>query len=383
MKRKLTVPLLALAAFIGIAVPAPLQSEQGKDASYEFEPKSPAFEVFLLQRNLEYVSKQIRTANQWIPSLTMENPEIEPKKVLSQLREQQAQLKEKIREFANRAAKENDIFQQPFLQKGTILQRHQSALSDVLLQTVRSRQSTLTEACPSNYFVYSSLAATEFREYKSTTVANGINTGSNWPLRDGTLESPILDADTLRFDAYAFPIPGTPFDYRNSIWTAGLLKFDFPAPPCDVVVEWSAVVNIDFVIGAIISGENDGIMVDLVLREQPESTRFPDVGLDDAGFQWIDWGDLDFYDPDAPNWQRRTKRVRLAGQFNVATGTPSSLIIGPSLLVSGNSEWASIGHENNPWDDGAFFFNGMGEDCFYGTPCGPQDLSIEFLMRPR
>jgi len=356
---------------------------------YEFKTKNSAFELFFIQREIDLVKNKIRTANEWIPRLAIEEPEADPKKVLLELRERQSALEKKANKYADEVAKDKLIFQKPFLLKGIILQKNQYALSDILSQAAQVRESALTQECPADYYLYSSVTANEFKEYKTTTKPEGTNTDSDWVLRRGISESPIVVADTLRFDAHAFPIPRLGTDIANHIWTTGLLKFNFPVAPCDVVIEWNAVVNIDFILGARIDGEDDGVMIDLVLREQPDSTSFPGVGLDDPGFEWIDWGDLDFCDsdapgcPDAPNWQRRTKRERISGQFQVDSGMSSSLLIGPSLMVMGWSEWASIGRMDNPWDDGAFFFHGFADDCYYGTPCGQQDLSIEFLMRPR
>jgi hypothetical protein len=410
MNKKATILLLAVLV-VCLVFPGAVTAEKGREEAgsgksklssnikkkhekkykvYEFRAKSSAYELFVLQRKLDYIRNKIRTAYEWIPRLAIEEPEIDPKKVLLDLRKQQSTLEKKANIYAEEVTKDKLIFQKPYKKKGTMLKRYRDALADILLQSGIQRESGLTAECPSDFYMYSSVGATEFKEYKTTTKPEGTNTDSNWVFRRGFfMESPIIDADTLRFDAYAFPIPRLGLDQANSIWTAGLLKFNFPVAPCDVVIEWNAVVNIDFILGARIDGEDDGIMVDLVLREQPNSTSFPDVELDDPGFEWVDWGDLDFCDPDAPgcpgepNWQRRTKRERLSGQFQVDSGMTSSLIIGPSLNVLGWSEWASIGRMDNQVDDGAFFFHGIADDCYYGTPCGNQDLSIEFLMRPR
>lgn len=358
------------------------EKQEKKHEVFECKEKSPSFKLFLLQKELEYVRNRIRTAYRWIPLLAIEKPEVKPEKVLLDLREKQSTLENEEEALLKDVIKDKLVFKQPYLNKGNVLLKYGNTLSSALMQSSLSRQSGLTAECPEDYYIHSSVRATEFREYKSEG-CEGVNNDSDWNFRRGASESTIIDADSLRFDAYAFPKPGDPFDYPNYIMTAGLLKFNFPEAPCDVVVEWNAHVNIDFILGAIISGEGDGIMIDLVIREQPDSTSFPNVWLDDPGFEWRDWGDLDFYYPDAPNHRRRSKRERLSGQFEVEHGMPSSLIIGPSLFVNSNSEWASIGHFDNPWDDGSFFFHGFGEDCYYGLPCGPQDLSIEYLMRPQ
>jgi hypothetical protein len=370
-------------------VPAKISKKDKEKNVYEFKITSPSFGLYFVDRELDLIKERIRTANEWIPGLVKKEAKTDPNKVLLKLRERQASLKKKRKEYVKQAAKSKSIFQRPYYQKGEILQRKRDTLASILQQAAQARGSALTAECPEDFYMYSSVNATEFREYKSTATEAGTNTFSEWIFKHGTSATSITGADTLRFEASAFPIPGFFGESLNSIMTAGLLKFNFPIAPCDVVIEWNAVVNIDFILGARIDGENDGIMVDLVLREQPESTSFPNAGLDDAGFQWVDWGDIDFCDPGAsgcpglPNSQRRTKRVRLSGQMNVNGGMNSSLIMGPSLNVMGWSEWASVGLQDNPWDDGAFFFHGIADDCYYGTPCGPQDMSIEFLMRPR
>jgi len=347
-------------------------------AIYESKDKSPAFELFILQKRIEYIRNRIQNAYKWIPRLAIENPEVDSEKVFSELRERQSALEKEESECLKVVKKDELLFQKPFTKKGSILQKHGNTLGNILLQTATSRKSAQKDSSCDDYYTYGSVKATEFKEYKST-LHSGVNAESEWYFRRGTSQCSIIDAERLCFDASAFPVPG---EIGNHIMTAGLLKFNFPVAPCNTVIEWNAQVNIDFILGATIWGEDDWIMVDLIIREQPDSTSFPDVGLDDPGFEWIEWGDLDFTYPDAPNHRRRTKREHVSGQFQVDHGITSSLIIGPSLFVNSFSEWASIGRMDNLWDDGSFFFHGFGDDCYYGVPCGPEDLCIEYLMRP-
>lgn len=354
--------------------------------TYEFKAKTPAFELFLIQRQIDYVNHQIQTVDEWIPKLKITEPNIDPKKILSELREKQSALERKLNKYEEETPKDMLIFQKPYIEKGYMMIKNRNKLHDILSQIATQRESALREPCPSDFYMYGSIPATEFKEYIHDS---GTNDDSKWSFMRGGSESTIIEADALRFDAYAFPIPQLGLDEINSIWTAGLLKFNFPVAPCDVVIEWNAVVNIDLILGAIISEKNDGIMIDLILREQPDSTSFPDVGLDDPSFEWVELL-LDFCHQDHPNCpsglnnrQRQTRRIRLSGQFQVESGMTSSLIMGPALYVMGWSEWASIGRMDNPWDDGSFFLHGMGDDCYYGIPCGWPDLSIEYLMRPQ
>ena len=353
---------------------------------HEFKATSPAFKLFLIQKQIYDVKQQIQTADEWIPKLKIKKPNIDQSKLLSDLREKQAALEKKANLYEKEAAKASLIFKRPYREKGFMIINNQKTLHDILSQIANQRGSALKEPCPSDFYEYSSLPATEFREYIQHS---GTNDDSYWHFMQGMSESTILEADALRFDANAFPIPQLGIDEVNSIYTAGLLKFDFPVAPCDVVIEWNATVNIDFILGAIIEEKNDGIMVDLIFQEQPNSTNFPNVGLDDPSFEWVELG-INFCHQDHPtcpsglnNRERQTKRIRLSGQFQVESGMTSSLIIGPALHVMGWSEWASIGRMDNPSDDGSFFFHGMGEDCYYGLPCGRPDLSIEYLMRPQ
>jgi hypothetical protein len=305
-----------------------------------------------------------------------ESPELDLKKIISKLYSRQASLQKKAEKLAEEAIKNKAVLAQPFQSSGDILYRYQDALLSVLAGVGVLKQGQGGSPCESDFFEYSSVNGTEFREYIDQT----INSNSDW-----NFEPPGLpDSRRLRFNAWAWTVGSLGVDQWDHIQSAGLVKFNFPPPPCDVVLEWYATVNIDLIMGATVTEEGDYVMVDLVIREQPNSTSFPNVGLDDSGFQLVET-DLRFWELNANNHARRTWRQRLSGQFEVDSGMTSSLIMGPSVFVMVNGQ-ASIGGMDwgqNPADDGAFFLNGMGDDCYLGTPCGPEGFNITYLMRPR
>jgi hypothetical protein len=174
---------------------------------YEFDIENPAFRLFFAEREIDYLKNKIRTADEWIPKLKAADPKANTKKLLAQLQERQAILEKQREKYVKQAAESKFVFQKPYIPKGTILLDERDILSRILLQAAGSRQSALTDECPEDFYMYSSVDATEFREYKSTATDAGTNTFSEWILRKGASTRPITEADTLRFEAYAFPIP--------------------------------------------------------------------------------------------------------------------------------------------------------------------------------
>ncbi|MCB9162549.1 MAG: hypothetical protein H6644_22315, partial [Caldilineaceae bacterium] len=230
---------------------------------------------------------------------------------------------------------------------------------------------------------YGTVRASQFKQYEKTA-DNGKNAKCTWYIMRGSSEASLASADQIQFDAYAFGIPSLFLDHHNHIWTAGLVKFDFPIPTYTVVLEWQALVNVVLPQGVIISDDDDSVILDLVVREQTQSVSFPRSLDDIEDDEWIYTNPRIYYDNESTNTRRpREERLVLSGEFIVGGGEATSLIIGPSMLISSDkSSWASIGSEKDRADDGIFYFNGLDHDCLLKSSCTRTGLEVYYTMRP-
>lgn len=232
-----------------------------------------------------------------------------------------------------------------------------------------------------------SARATAFREYRlplEFVDLDNANADADWRFARGLDDVSLGEATEARFDAWAKKkVVFLGMDDIGFISSTGLMKFDFPPPACDSTLVWHAIVHVELPLGVIIKEEHDWIRIGMVMREQPTSTSFPqEVTYDN--FQWME-SILEFHTDDLDRGQQQIASLHLTGRFDVDRGVSSSVLIGPNVIAWSYGEWASIGRQDNPNDDGRFTFGGWHSDCLYGTDvgCGPVDLNITFTLWPR
>jgi hypothetical protein len=348
LERRLGLGSLALAGVLQIGSPTVAQDKTVSGPPADEEPESGIIEVD--ERSAEAMRRRVAQQEfESIDAILRDPAQIErvarPGRTVSQARAALEARHKELREMLARQPTE------PLFRRRDTSAMPAGRTASLARQMVRAMMeegpgpqwSTLPQLLPSepagrplggggcNLFWIGVVRASSFREYRWSTGGNGRGRIVFWPLWN-TAEVPSSTQTTgwtndigSNFWGKFDEPPGPIFDLTGWVRSAGVLRFRFPPPPCEVTLCWGTWARADRGLPWTFAADYGRISTEWWVHEAPNGSGFPgssSYSVEVSGLYASTYGGTVSRD-----------RIPMEGCFTVRAGVAARVYLGASLEV--------------------------------------------------